>query len=77
MKIIETLVQCQHCGHQSRSPIAFGDTQSFETATLVNNKTSCPKCTKPTPLEKRFMAYRLEDGAIGGAGDAFEASRRR
>lgn len=71
MKISETLVQCQHCAHQFHSPIAFGDTMSFESSTLSGNQTNCPKCRKLTPMDNAHMAYRLEDGTVGGAGSAF------
>ncbi len=77
MKIKETLVQCMHCAHQFRSGIGFGDTESFERSDVSGNEERCPKCGQATSVGKANMAYRLEDGSIGGAGMAFKMPPHR
>ena len=39
----ETLVVCPNCKEIFKSPIAFGDRTSFESATLAENIVNCPK----------------------------------
>lgn len=74
MKIVETLAQCSHCAHQFRPRVvSFEDTRSFETATIEGNTEPCPKCRQSTLIDKAHMAYRLENGSIGGRGSHFKA----
>jgi hypothetical protein len=72
MKIKDTLVQCQHCAHQFRSRlIQFANVESFTTSTVEGNHEPCPSCGKRALVDRAHMAYRLEDGTIGGAGKHF------
>jgi hypothetical protein len=72
MKIIETLAQCSHCQTIFRAPIHFGDVRSFENNEVGPNSGICSKCGKSTVVDKAHMAYRLEDGSIGGKGTHFK-----
>lgn len=54
----ETLVVCTNCNKIFKSPIAFGDRKSFETATLSGNAVSCPHCRKTVPCNKENMIFR-------------------
>ena len=53
----ETLVVCQNCKETFKSPIAFGDRKSFETANLSGNTVNCPRCGKIIPCNKENMIF--------------------
>jgi transposase len=53
----KTSVVCSVCRHVFPSPIAFGSRKSFETATLIGNVVTCPKCGSPTPCNKENMIF--------------------
>lgn len=46
--------RCKICGEEHPSPIAFGDKESFESATIRNNTFQCPKTGQ-------FASYNKED----------------
>ena len=51
----ETLVVCPNCREIFKSPIAFGDRISFESATLAKNIVKCPKCRQMVACNKENM----------------------
>lgn len=71
MKIKETLAQCATCAVTFRAPIVFGTTEAFDSASVQANQGNCPN-GHMTVIDKDHMAYRLEDGTIGGAGKHFK-----
>ncbi len=54
----ETFVVCQNCKKIFKSPIAFGDRKSFESATLLGNTVSCPNCGRMVPCNKENMIFK-------------------
>jgi len=59
----QTLVVCTQCKAVFPSPIAFGDRQSFESARLLGNTVTCPKCGDMVPCNKENMIF--AEGAGG------------
>ena len=43
-KIKASHIKCGVCGTKFRSPNSLGDTEAFQSATLVGNTASCPDC---------------------------------
>ncbi len=70
-KIKESYIQCGHCGTKFRSPIFFGDTDSFDTATTAGNTAQCPKCHKVIHCNRENMSYLLADDSGGFFGTDF------
>lgn len=56
-----TEYKCNACNRWYPSPIAFGDPQSFSSATIEGNITTCPKGHKVT-INKDNMRFRYKDG---------------
>lgn len=54
----ETLIVCPNCKKIFKSPIAFGDRKSFETALLARNAVNCPKCGKMVSCNKENMIFK-------------------
>jgi hypothetical protein len=65
-KTQEISIRCQYCRQWFPSPIFFGDSQSFDTATLFNNKAQCHHCHKMTGCDKENFRARFEDGGFIG-----------
>ncbi len=76
-KIKESFIKCGHCGTKFRSPIHFGDTESFDSATLSNNTAQCPnpKCRKTIHCNKENMSYVLADGSGGFVGNDRDSNK--
>ena len=57
-------IRCLNCKKWFRSPIQFGDAESFFGSTLINNKAQCPFCKVMTGIDKENMRFdeRREDG---------------
>lgn len=67
--IKESFIKCNVCDHRFHSPIFFGDTATFESATTWGNKAQCPECGTMIDCNKDNMSYALADdtgGAVGG-----------
>lgn len=67
-EVKEVHIKCLNadCGVWFPSPIFFGDTESFDTSTLIGNVVKCPKCGSMTPCNKENMRVRAKDrGFIG------------
>ena len=58
-------IRCEHCGEWFPSPIAFGDTKSFDTSKLIGNRVTCKHCGQWTECNKENMRLR-EEGDTGG-----------
>jgi hypothetical protein len=54
----ETLVVCPNCKTIFKSPIAFGNRKSFESALLAGNIVNCPKWGKMVPCNKENMIFK-------------------
>jgi hypothetical protein len=63
-KTIEISIRCLHCRQWFKSPIWFGDSESFDTSTLLQNVTPCPHCKKMTGCDKKNFRARFEDGGL-------------
>jgi len=59
-------IRCEQCEKWFRSPIAFGDDESFDTSTLIGNKAQCSHCGTMTGCNKENMRLRTEDGGFLG-----------
>jgi|APFre7841882630_1041343.scaffolds.fasta_scaffold85482_2 hypothetical protein len=64
-KIKASHIQCGFCGSRFRSPIFWGDTETFEFATTWCNKVRCPECGHMIKCDKGNMSYVLERDAGG------------
>jgi len=51
---------CKSCGKEHRSPIAFGNRKSFETADLKENSFQCPITRKSGIYNKADMFWKEE-----------------
>ena len=69
-KIKESFIKCK-CGHRFNSPIFFGDTETFESATTWGNSAQCPKCRVMMDCNKTNMSYVLEGNTGGNVGNGF------
>lgn len=67
-KVKEIQIRCldQSCNAWFNSPIFFGDSESFDTSTLIGNTVQCPKCGRMTPCNKENMRVRAADGGFVG-----------
>jgi len=65
-KTTEISIRCQHCRKWFSSPIFMGDSESFNTAILFNNKAQCSHCGKMTSCDKENFRARFEDGGFLG-----------
>lgn len=65
-KTKEISIRCLHCREWFPSPIFFGDSESFDTATLFGNLAQCPHCGKMTGCNKNNFRARFEDGGSLG-----------
>jgi hypothetical protein len=72
-EIKESFIKCPKCSTRFPSPIFFGDTISFETATTWGNTAQCPKCGDMVKCNKENMSYTLADDSGGGVGGGFGA----
>jgi hypothetical protein len=52
------LFKCKICGEEHKSPIAFGNKQSFDSTNLSNNVFPCPKTGKPASYDKKDMFWK-------------------
>jgi hypothetical protein len=52
--------RCKSCGKEHRSPIAFGNRKSFETAELKGNSFQCPITSKSDIYNKADMFWKEE-----------------
>jgi hypothetical protein len=59
-------IRCLHCREWFRSPISFGDSDSFDTSQLLKILTKCPHCRKATGCNKENFRARFEDGGFLG-----------
>ena len=68
-KINEVQIKCikKGCGSWFKSPISFGDSQSFETTMMSGNTVQCPKCGTMTPCNKENMRVRGANSGFVGA----------
>ena len=59
-------IRCLRCIKWFRSPIQFGNTESFDTARLFMNLATCPHCGKTTGSSKwNFRMYSESGGLLG------------
>lgn len=65
-KTKEISIRCLHCHQWFPSPIFFGDSESFSTATLFANQAQCRHCGKMTGCNKENFRARFEDGGFLG-----------
>lgn len=65
-KTKEISIRCLHCREWFPSPIFFGDSESFDTATLFGNLAQCPHCGKMTGCNKNNFRARFKDGGSLG-----------
>jgi hypothetical protein len=54
-------IRCQHCHRWFPSPVVFGDDESFDTATLVEDTVTCPHCARLTGCDDANVRIRTED----------------
>jgi hypothetical protein len=66
-KTTEISIRCQHCKKWFPSPIFMGDSKSFNTATLFNNKAQCHHCKRMTGCDKENFRARFENGGFLGS----------
>jgi DNA-directed RNA polymerase subunit RPC12/RpoP len=59
-------IRCLHCGKWFPSPIFFGDSESFDTSTLIGNQAQCPHCGRMTGCNKENIRLRHEQGGFVG-----------
>lgn len=59
-------IRCEHCRTWFPSPIYFGDSESFDTATLSGNRFQCPACGKMSGCNKENLRLRFADGGFSG-----------
>jgi len=59
-------IKCLNCGRWFKSPIQFGNAESFFTAKTLGNKVRCPLCGEQTGCNKDNMRFgeRRDDGRI-------------
>jgi DNA-directed RNA polymerase subunit M/transcription elongation factor TFIIS len=69
--IKESFIKCNACGNRFRSPIFFGHTAAFDSATTSGNKAQCPKCGTMINCNKDNMSYVLADDSGGAVGGGF------
>ena len=74
-QIKESFIKCK-CGHRFHSPIFFGDTETFDTATTSGNKAQCPSCEIMIDCNKTNMSYILADNSGGAVGDEFGTGQK-
>lgn len=65
-KTKEISLRCLHCRQWFPSPIFFGDSESFDTATLFGNLAQCRHCGKMTGCNKENFRATFEDGGFLG-----------
>jgi hypothetical protein len=53
--------KCKICGQEHKSPIAFGNKQSFDSSSLSNNVFQCAKTGKPASYDKKDMFWKEEN----------------
>jgi DNA-directed RNA polymerase subunit RPC12/RpoP len=59
-------IRCLNCGLWFPSPIYFGDSDSFDTSTLIGNQAQCPHCGRMTGCNKENMrVYHQKGGFVG------------
>lgn len=73
--IKESYIKCGHCGNRFRSPIFFGDTETFDSALTAGNSAQCSGCGNMIRCDKSNMSYVLADDSGGGVGDDFDNNR--
>jgi hypothetical protein len=61
-KTIDISIRCLHCHKTFRSPIWFGDSNSFDTSILFGNLAQCPHCQNMTGCNKDNVCALFEDG---------------
>lgn len=54
-------MKCTKCGSVFQSPYLFGDSTTYNTAALVNNKVSCPSCKEFFGGNKPNIAFDERD----------------
>lgn len=59
-------VRCEHCGKWFGSPIMFGDSDTFDSATLIGNRAQCPRCRQMTGMNKENIRAAFDDGGFSG-----------
>ena len=59
-------IRCLSCGKWFPSPIMLGDTESFDTSTLIGNTVTCAHCGRMTGCNKENMRVRSQDGGFLG-----------
>ncbi len=65
-KTREIQIRCSGCSKWSTSPINLGDSQTFDTSTLIGNQAQCPKCGAMMRCDKENMRVRFTDGGFVG-----------
>jgi hypothetical protein len=61
-KTVSIEIRCLHCKSWFRSPIFFGDSESFDSSQLFANRAQCPHCSRMTGCNKENFRARFEDG---------------
>jgi len=74
-KIKASHIKCGVCGTKFRSPISLGDTEAFQSATLVGNTASCPDCGRMIHCNSENMSYVLADDTGGLVGNDYIDNR--
>jgi predicted RNA-binding Zn-ribbon protein involved in translation (DUF1610 family) len=69
--IKESFVKCPQCGNRFRAPIAFRDTEMFESALTWGNRVKCGSCGTMIDCNKDNMSYVLADDSGGSVGGKF------
>ena len=65
-KTKEISVRCLHCREWFPSPIFLGDSETFDSNVLFNNRAQCPQCGQMTGCDKNNFRARFEDGGFLG-----------
>ena len=64
-KIKSVHIKCGCCGTSFPSAISFGDTEAFQSATLMGYRQQCPGCSEMVPWNAESMTYEVA-GREGG-----------
>ena len=62
----ELHVKCLQCNEWVKSPIFFGDLDSFDAFIMEGNQAQCPHCGKMTGCNKKNMRVRAKDAGFVG-----------
>lgn len=65
-RVTEISIRCEHCRKWFPSPIFFGDSESFDTSVLFDNRAQCRHCGRMTGCDKENFRVRFEGGGFLG-----------